>query len=182
MHISGSFIKDYLPALISVITVVFLIGNSWIGFNKNVASYANNVAVWDAIDSSINQSAFYINDGNSTPIYNVFVIRGRRGVTLTVDSINKNLQRDDVGYSRLIIPGQHKYKAGSIIFKRMEIGKGGLPEEYAILFTDSSGHKWFRGSDGKLIELNFDYFRKLTTMSNLTAPLGDVTITIYSDK
>jgi len=182
MQISVSFIKDYLPAIISVITVGFLILNSWIGFNKNVASYANNVAVWDVIDKIYNESVFYINVGNTTPIYNVFVIRGRRGVTLNTDSINKNLQRDDMGYSRLIIPGQHKYKAGSIIFKGMEMGKGGLPEEYAILFTDSSGHKWFRGSDGKLIELNYDYFRKLTAMSNLTAPLGDMTITIYSDK
>ena len=81
MQISVSFIKDYLPAIISVITVGFLILNSWIGFNKNVASYANNVAVWDAIDKIYNESVFYINVGNTTPIYNVFVIRGRRGVT-----------------------------------------------------------------------------------------------------
>ncbi|WP_273705130.1 hypothetical protein [Leuconostoc mesenteroides] len=178
----GSFIKEYLPAIISVITVIFLIVNSWIAFNNNVAAYANNVAVWDAIYSTTNKSEFFINDGNSTPIYNVFVIRGRRGVTLNVDSINKNLQRDDVGYSRLIVPGQHRYKADSIKFKGMEMGKGGLPEEYAILFTDSSNHKWFRASDGKLIEINYDYFTYLTTMSNLTAPLGDMMITQDSDK
>lgn len=169
-----SIVKDYLPALISVITVGYLIWNNLTEFKHNVYRYATNVAVWDA--SFLHTSAFSINVGNDTPIYNVFVIRGQRGVILNVDAINNNLQRDDVGFSRLITPGHYKYVSDSIIFKGMEMGKSGLPEEYAMLFTDSSGHRWFRASDGKLTEIKYDYFTKLTTRGNLSAPLGDMTI------
>ncbi|QEA34765.1 hypothetical protein [Weissella soli] len=172
----GLIVKNYLPALISVITVGFLIWNNLTELNHNVSRYAENVAVWDAMDYTLRRSAFFINVGNTTPIYNVFVIRGRRAVILNRDSINSNLQRDDVGFSRLITPGHYKYVSDSIIFKGMEMGKSGLPEEYAIIFTDSSGHRWFRASDGKLTEIKYDYYSKLTTMSNLSAPLGDMTI------
>ncbi|USI45366.1 hypothetical protein [Leuconostoc mesenteroides] len=172
------FIKDYFPAIISIITVSFLIWNNIQNYSRYKSIYANNVAVWPADETYKEKPIvnFYISNSNKTPIYNVFIIRGKRQYTVDQTSINSDLLREDVAYSRLIMPGEYKYFSNSIAFKGMEMGKGGLPEEFAILFTDSSGHKWMRDSDGKLNELDFNYFDKITKLKNLHAPLGDLTL------
>lgn len=171
-----SLVKDYLPVFISIVTVSFLIWNNFKSYNQYKSNYANNVAVWPA-ETKYQENpkvAFFVSNGNKTPIYNVFVIRNKRQQVINRSILSDHLNREDVGYSRIVIPGEHQYTADSIRFKGMEMGKGGVPEEFAILFTDSSGRKWMRNSDGKLDELSFDYFSKMTEFKNLHAPLGDM--------
>lgn len=175
-EIFHNLIKDYLPAIISVISVTFLAWNNFQNYKRYKSNYANNVAVWPA-ETKYQENpkvAFFVSNGNKTPIYNVFVIRNKRQQIINRSMLSDHLNREDVGYSRILIPGEHQYTADSIKFKGMEKGKSGIPEEFAILFTDSSGRKWMRNSDGKLDELSFDYFSKMTKFKNLHAPLGDM--------